>query len=93
MAPLTKELAREVRVILRQYRRWPTTQGKEFRSYVLSKYRTSGKERASRDYATLLTQVAEYNRLRALDTGAEKVAGSRETVRRAAAKAGLVLPD
>mmetsp|Transcript_21216 Transcript_21216/g.68458 ORF Transcript_21216/g.68458 Transcript_21216/m.68458 type:complete len:112 (-) Transcript_21216:1546-1881(-) len=63
--------------------------------------------RASRDYAALLANVSEYNRcvrpsmcmpqaprrLRALDTGAENLVGSQETVRRAAAKAGLALAE
>mmetsp|Transcript_21215 Transcript_21215/g.68456 ORF Transcript_21215/g.68456 Transcript_21215/m.68456 type:complete len:98 (-) Transcript_21215:1546-1839(-) len=86
----------ELRTILRHLRRWPSTREAPFWSFVMARARGADSEvvrRASRDYAALLANVSEYNRLRALDTGAENLVGSQETVRRAAAKAGLALAE
>mmetsp|Transcript_7995 Transcript_7995/g.32996 ORF Transcript_7995/g.32996 Transcript_7995/m.32996 type:complete len:106 (-) Transcript_7995:130-447(-) len=94
----------DLRTILRHYRRWPSTKRRdgELWQSVVDEYRRHAGEtdparlatlrRRSRDYATMLSNVSEYNRLRELDTGAENVAGSKEAIRRAAARAGLVTP-
>lgn len=48
--------------------------------------------RNSHDYASLLSNVSEYNRLRELDTGVENVIDRAELLRKAAARAGLSTP-
>ena len=98
-----RKLRSELRTILRHYRRWPSTREAPFLSFVLEEFRAKAREsderraetlqRASRDYATLLASVTEYNRLRMLDTGAENLESGQDTMRRAAARAGLKLAD
>jgi hypothetical protein len=45
------------------------------------------------EYYTLREEIAERSRLHALDSGAEVQLSPRELSRRAAARAGLQLPD
>ena len=94
-SPLT-----ELRVILRHFRRWPSTSPQ--RAYVMEEFRRYAGEtdpsvlasvrRRSKDYAQLLSNITEYNRLRELDTGAENIVGNAELIRKSAARAGLVSP-
>lgn len=94
----------DLRAILRHFRRWPSTKHRDgpYWQFVLDEYRRNATEtdpsrirtlrRSGHDYAVLLTNVSEYNRLRELDTGAENVVEKAELVRRAAARAGLSSP-
>jgi hypothetical protein len=71
--------------------------------YVLSQYRASMTEtrpekvealrKMALEYFTLREDIAERSRLHELDTGAEVQLSAREMSRRAAARAGLQLPD
>ena len=77
-------------------------------SFVLEKFRSSSsstspsssqssllfaKEKLARDYFMLKTDLAERERLQKLDTGAELQLSPKEMSRRAAARAGLQLPE
>mmetsp|Transcript_3375 Transcript_3375/g.4711 ORF Transcript_3375/g.4711 Transcript_3375/m.4711 type:complete len:110 (+) Transcript_3375:67-396(+) len=100
---MAKELRSELRKILRHLRRWPSTSDRKgpywqhiiemYREPVTDDARLATVRRRSLNYATLLDSVAEFNRIRMLDTGAENVAGTQATLRKAAARAGLVLAE
>jgi len=47
----------------------------------------------AQDYLNLLADLAERKRIQLLDTGAENKLSPKEMSRRAAARAGLQLPD
>ena len=73
------------------------------RSFVINQYRISQNETSTEkvdelrkfayDYYTLREEIAERSRLHTLDTGAELQLSPKELSRRAAARAGLQLPD
>ena len=73
------------------------------RQYILSQYRASQNleelkqqerlRRAAEEYYQLLKDVAERAELHRLDAGAEEQFTPKEMSRRAAARAGLQLPD
>jgi hypothetical protein len=75
------------------------------RNYLLNQYRQLKSETASSperlqelqrlaaDYDALRNDIAERSRLHGLDTGADMQLSPRELSRRAAARAGLQLPD
>ena len=73
------------------------------RKYVLSQYRLYGPEtspeklqelqKLAYEYYTLRADIAERSRLHHLDSGAEVQLSAKEMSRRAAARAGLQLPD
>lgn len=73
------------------------------RAFVLEQYRTSQHlscpeevarlRKLASDYLALQTDLKERERLYELDTGAETVLSPKEMSRRAAARAGLELPD
>lgn len=72
-------------------------------SYVLSQYRACQSEtlplrieerqKFAFEYYTLRQDIAERSRLHELDRGAEVQLSAKEMSRRAAARAGLLLPD
>lgn len=94
----------DLRAILRHFRRWPSTKCRDgpYWRFVMHEYRRNADQsdpaivqalrRNSRDYAALLSNVSEFNRLRELDTGAENVIDKAELLRKAAARAGLSTP-
>jgi hypothetical protein len=71
--------------------------------YVLNQYRASKDEtspakihelqKVAMDYYSLRKDLAERSRLHELDSGAEMQLSPKELSRRAAARAGLQLPD
>ena len=66
------------------------------RAFVVEQYRSSGSPtqfKLSETYAQLLTDLKERKRLHELDTGADLILSPRELSRRAAARAGLQLPQ
>mmetsp|Transcript_26650 Transcript_26650/g.43804 ORF Transcript_26650/g.43804 Transcript_26650/m.43804 type:complete len:121 (-) Transcript_26650:1931-2293(-) len=73
------------------------------RNFVLHQYRASQAEtspekiqelrKVAYEYFTLQQEIAERSRLHRMDTGAELQLSPRELSRRAAARAGLQLPD
>ena len=82
-----------------------TEQG-TMRKFVLGQYRRSAAAAAvttdiinedkvifAKDYLQLRLDIEERSRLHKLDTGAEKQLSGKEMSRRAAARAGLQLPD
>jgi hypothetical protein len=82
----------------------PTSGCCPIRKFVLNQYRATNYETTSPDkiqylqrmameYYTLRNDLAERSRLHQLDTGAEMQLSPRELSRRAAARAGLYLPD
>ena len=81
----------------------PTTGVAPTRAYVLDQYRASRQvscpketehlRRLASEFLALQEDLKERNRLYELDTGAETVLTPMEMSRRAAARAGLQLPD
>lgn len=66
------------------------------RAFVVEQYRSPGSptlQKLSETYAQLLTDLKERKRLHELDTGADLILSPRELSRRAAARAGLQLPQ
>ena len=80
-----------------------TTAPNPMKSYILSQYRASLTEtqpekvealrKMALEYYTLREDLAERSRLHELDTGAEVQLSAKEMSRRAAARAGLQLPN
>jgi hypothetical protein len=98
--PLAKALAQKethVVVVPKSHKTMNPTQ-----TFVLQQYRNSRTggpllserlERLAQDYFSLKRDLAERGRLYQLDSGAEAVLTPREMSRRAAARAGLQLPE
>jgi hypothetical protein len=91
--PLAKELTKTTPTTTTAGR-WNMT-----RTFVLEQYRTPQGETTkqlqtlAQNYSQLLQDLRERKRLHELDTGADMVLTPRELSRRAAARAGLQLPE
>ena len=88
-----------LRGILRQLKvktdKVDNTKHNTMRKFVLGQYCSSEmkEEVFANDYLQLRLDIEERSRLHRLDTGAEKQLSGHEMSRRAAARAGLQLPD
>eukprot|EP00529_Nitzschia_sp_RCC80_P033066 CAMPEP_0113521870 /NCGR_PEP_ID=MMETSP0014_2-20120614/44882_1 /TAXON_ID=2857 /ORGANISM="Nitzschia sp." /LENGTH=127 /DNA_ID=CAMNT_0000419881 /DNA_START=631 /DNA_END=1014 /DNA_ORIENTATION=+ /assembly_acc=CAM_ASM_000159 len=70
------------------------TKHNTMRKFVLGQYRSAdNNEVFAKDYLQLRLDIEERSRLHRLDTGAEKQLSGHEMSHRAAARAGLQLPD